>query len=106
MVTADVLHHSTDPQQDLWSLVSFLLFPSRVRRDEIARLDSREDLIHFDFGYDVVTCILELFCACVRVLFRYVFVCVLRTVVICGRRRPGALPTLEVSSRLRIEYMW
>ena len=97
MVATDDLHRSTNPQPDLWSIVSLSLCPSRDRRDDISRLDLREDLKYYDFDYDVVTCILELFfvcmCLCVRVC---VNVCVrlIRTAVIGGGRRRGALPTL------------
>ena len=78
VVEADDLHRSTNPQPDLWSIVSLSLCPSRDRRDDISRLDLREDLKYFDFDYDVVTCILELYlfvCECLYLCVYVMFVC-------------------------------
>ena len=84
MVEADDLHRSTNPQT-VCPLVSLSLFPSRDRRDDISRLDLREDLKYFDFDYDVVTCILELFhlfdCVCIFETFSCAF-----TTYRCDRR--------------------
>ncbi len=77
VVEADDLHRSTNPQT-VCPLVSLSLFPSRDRRDDISRLDLREDLKYFDFDYDVVTCILELYlfvCECLYLCVYVMFVC-------------------------------
>ena len=97
MVATDDLHRSTNPQPDLWSIVSLSLCPSRDRRDDISRLDLREDLKYYDFDYDAVTCILELYlfvCECLCVCLYDLCVRLIRTAVIGGGRRRGALPTL------------